>query len=312
MLRIFSTVVENQRIQSMSTLPSAKRDKGTPPDTCFSALGADCFEHTLGYVSDISLCALSATAKVLLSAARGEQGRRDDAADAEQLQAWCERLSLGEDDYDSSNIDCRIEFPQYTDPRERTDLKWDIAPLHVQTREMGGFVDRVLKKITLELHVGDRLQEVAEGFEGMLTANGCTDHAELDGPLNADVMGRVLGCWLQHAWESGGTRTMDLADVLTGTPLECIFDTAPRDSIFEIVTDAIGYDDDERRHDAFPLPRVFTGVAGSLGKYRRTLKDHPDFVLPKFADRPPLSEAAHEERRRKNAAFVAGLFEWKW
>lgn len=292
----------------MSTLPSAKRDKGTPPDTCFSALGADCFEHTLGYVSDTSLCALSATAKALLSAARGEQGRRDDAADAEQLQAWCERLSLREDD--SSNIN--LEFPQYTDPRERTDLKWDIAPLHVQTREMEGFVDRVPKKITLELHAGDRLKELAEGFEGMLTANGCTDHIELDGPLNADVMGRVLGCWLMYKWEREGTRTMDLADVLTGTPLECIFDTAPRDSIFEIVTDAIGYDDDERHRGAFPQPHVFTGVAGSLGKYRRTLKDHPDFVLRKFADRPPLSEAAHEERRRKNAAYVAGLFEWKW
>ena len=62
----------------MSTLPSAKRDKGTPPDTCFSALGADCFEHTLGYVSDISLCALSATAKALLDEAGTAKALQDE------------------------------------------------------------------------------------------------------------------------------------------------------------------------------------------------------------------------------------------
>jgi len=279
-----------------------------PISCCFSALGADCFDHTLGFIPDTGLCAMSAVAKKLLPAVRGEQVRRDEAADAEQLQTWCEHLKLPLPYY----FERRSDFPpSFTDPRERADFNWDTSPLHFRHREMKDFIHRMLKKITLELNASSCMEQVAEGFEGMLKANGCTDHAETDGPLNATTMRRAMGQWFEGEWLLRG-RNMYLDDLLVGMAMDCVFDTGSRDSIFEVVLNALGYDDDAPRLAEIDCPRIFTGEAGSNGKYRRTLDDHPDFVLVPFVDRPPLSEAADEERRRKNAAFVADLFEWVW
>ena len=135
----------------------------------------------------------------VMSLARNKLDKVITSADAEQLQVWRERLKLPCKEVE--------EFGEYTDPRKR-DFAWDTAPLHARfsmINMMGSFVERVMKKITLELHVGDRLQNLAEYYEGMLLANGYTDHLELD-PVSADTMGRVMGCFYKGCFEQSGTR----------------------------------------------------------------------------------------------------------
>ena len=272
------------------------------PDSHFATLDTDSIGYMLDFFHHVDLCALSNVEPLLVLPVRKEQSRRDKvitSSDAEQLQVWCELLKLPCKEVE--------ELGEYTDPRER-DFAWDTAPLHARFSMMDSFVERVMKKITLELHVGDRLQNLAEAYEGMLLANGYTDHLELD-PVSADTMGRVMGCFYKGCFEQSGTRDCDLASLLAGDGTGSTGDTAPRDTIFEILIDAIGYDHDPRSAN---YSSVYIGEAGSLGRYAFTLKTNPDFVLAAFSDRPLLSDAEHVERRSANAAFVGDLFEWKW
>ena len=176
---------------------------------------------------------------------------------------------------------------KYTDPRQRTTFVWDAAPLYAQYSLMHSFVERVLKKITLELHVGDRLQNLAESYEGMLLANGYTDHLELD-PVSVDMMGRAMECFFEGCFVQGGTRNMDLAPLLAGDGMPNIWDTAPREQIFAILVDFLygGEDDeDEDEDDSSSGNDGEDEEGGSNGE-----EDDDDMPMPNFWDGMPNIE----------------------
>lgn len=189
------------------------------------------------------------------------------------------------------------------------DERWEHLPLNRQFTEM------VMRKITKELHVPDRLESMVKYFDGMLQSNKCTCHQNDNNLLNTNIMGRVLGRFytLSYKQDSSYFNNMDLAELLTGGGLSYLFDTAPRDMIFDMLLNTLGYDDDVQRPRQFPGLCIYTGSAGSMGLYYRMVNhwDYgPDFILVPFLDRPPLSDAAEKQRRKRNDQFVERLFTW--
>ena len=269
-------------------------------------------EHgLLAFLTHVELCVMSTVEKTALTAGRKEQASRDQRS-SEHLGRICGDLDLHMYSEFEDELEQQRAMPcmqPFLDPR-LDQQHWDAMPSHAQLLALQAFVARVQLKISVELHSEGLLQECIEYFEGMLQNNGVTDHAEVN-PLTPDLMGRVLGRFYVCSLERTGTVDLDLSELLQGMPAASIWDTAPRDTIFDILLDALGYDDDRRNMQHFPGPWIYTGRAGSMGKYRRTLKTEPDFTLTPWAERPPLSERQRASRDRWNTRWPRKfLFSW--
>jgi len=182
------------------------------------------------------------------------------------------------------------------------DERWEHLPL------IRRFTKMVMKKITIELNVPGRLEFMVEDFNSMLANNNCTSHQNYMPPLDINIMSRVLGCFYQLEYKRQTHLGIDLANLLTGKGFQDL--NCPCEIIFEILLDALGYDNDIHGWGQFPHPWIFTGMAGTLGFYQEMINEYPDFILTPFLDRVPLSNAAEKKRLEHNIEYVERLFTW--
>jgi hypothetical protein len=110
-------------------------------------------------------------------------------------------------------------------------------------------------------------------------------------------MFRVLSYHLLNCFEEGGAANCDVAEVLGGE-LPCLWDTAPRDAIFEILTDGLGYD----------ANNVYTAKAGAL----YPVNPLPQSLTPTEPFDSSLEDHAEKlERTAANEAWAQRLFSYE-
>ena len=190
--------------------------------------------HTLSDLSPASLQAAAAASRKWSFLSRHPALWETHLEDLDDEYSYLLPTSL--EDEGLTLKDVREGKDEWTDPRYLE--FYDALSPHLKYVHLKHYITSVLEKIRAE--ADDAARDFHPWFTKMLAANFCTDHDEDD--FTQEMMSTVVYIYLSQLFEGQGVFDMDVsATVKHGWKHVSWSDTVPRDAMFEILVDHLGY-----------------------------------------------------------------------